>query len=307
MNAEQQLSAHKAGSIADSIQRQAFRTDAVYDSYQDAQASAPGYDIEVHKLNLPTSGRGVYYSERHCFLEYVEAPGHCLSARYPDSDEPRSIGQLIFIPPGFELEWCWEKGVQRTVTCMFEVERIAILSGYDWRWDAVDVARTFDIQNSYLLMGMRKLGEEACRPGFASELQIENMLALMAVELQREFVGRSAPVAASCGRLSTCQLKRVRDYIYASLGDELSVDRIARHCDLSERELSEQFKNTVGMTLRQFVAMARVDRAKLLLADPRLMVKQVGYECGFKGAAAFVAAFRKATGVTPAEYRKRYM
>jgi len=43
-----------------------------------------------------------------------------------------------------------------------------------------------------------------------------------------------------------------------------------------------------------------------MLSNPRLLIKQVGYECGFRGAAAFVAAFHKATGMTPAQYRQRY-
>ncbi|MFA7555737.1 MAG: AraC family transcriptional regulator [Spongiibacteraceae bacterium] len=306
MDREQQFIAHDAAGIMNSIQQQAFRTDSELYSCRDAQASAPAYDIEVHNLDLPSSGRGVYYSERHCFLEYVAVPEHSLSARYAGGIDHRSIGQLIFIPPGVELEWHWEKGLQRTVTCMFEIERIAMLGGYDWRWDNIDLPTTFNIRNDYLLMGMRKLGEEVCSPGFGSELQIENMLAVMGIELHREFMNSRPVIELNPGRLSTRQLNLVRNYIYDNLSEEVSINSIASHCGLSARELSEQFKNTLGTTLRQFVASARVDKAKVLLANHQLMIKQVGYGCGFKGAAAFVAAFKKTTGVTPAEYRRRY-
>lgn len=305
MATEQQFFADGPGSALNTIQQQAFRTDSVLYSSRDAQASGPAYDIEVHKLKLPTAGRGVYYSQRHCFLEYVEVPEHKLCARYPRAAGERSIGQLIFIPPGVELEWHWERGQQRAITCMFEVERIAMLSGYDWRWDNIDLPNTFNIQNEYLLTGMRKLGQEACAPGFASELQIESMLTIMGIELHREFIGRRPIIELNPRSLSTRQLNRVRDYIYANLGEEVSVHSIAKHCELSPRVLSEQFKNTLGTTLRQFVATARVDKAKALLENHHLMIKQVGYACGFNSAAAFVAAFRKTTGTTPAEYRKR--
>ena len=55
----------------DSIQQQAFNTESTLYNCQVAQTTTPAYDIEVHKLNLPTPGHGTYYSEHHCFLEYV--------------------------------------------------------------------------------------------------------------------------------------------------------------------------------------------------------------------------------------------
>ena len=44
-------------------------------------------------------------------------------------------------------------------------------------------------------------------------------------------------------------------------------------------------------------------KAKTLLMDERLLVKEVAYLSGFQNAAAFTAAFRKATGQTPQEFR----
>lgn len=303
----QQLPTDHAGSTEHRIQKQSFHTNSVYFSSQEAQLSGAAYDIEVTQLNLPSSGRGVYYSESHCFLEYVEFPYHSLSARYPGTrDCHRSIGQLIFIPPGVELEWQWGKGVQRAVTCMFDVERIAHCGKHNWRWENINLSNTFNIKNEYLLTGMRKLGEEACVPGFASDLQIENMLAVMGIELYREFIGWQPLPEHAPQRLSARQLQSVRDFVHAHLNEALTISSIAGQCDLSPRELSRQLKDSLGTTLRQFVANARIDEAKRLLANHQLMIKQVGYQCGFKGAAAFVAAFRKATGKTPAEYRQHY-
>ncbi len=291
-----------------SIQKQAFQTQSVYYSSQDAQLSTPSYDIEVHKLNLPSVGRGTYYSERHCFLEYVERPEHTLRACYPDnSDQQQSIGQLIFVPPGVALEWHWGKGVQRAVTCMFEVERFGVGDRADWRWCHIDLSKTFDIKNDYLLTGMRKLGEEACAPSFASDLQIESMLSVMSIELYREFMDSRPLIERNPKRLSTRQIHNVRDFVQANLGGPLTINRIADQCDLSPRKLAKQFKDAYGTSIRQFVAIARIEKAKQLLAcqaNNQMMIKQIGYQCGFRGPAAFVAAFKKATGVTPAKYRQ---
>ena len=289
-----------------SLQQESFQSESRLNARRDAMACSSNYDIEVHNLHLPTAGRGVYFSPSHCFLEYVAASEHELSVRYSVASKPRSVGQLIFVPPGVELEWQWRSGQQRTITCMFDVERMAMLAGYKWDWGNTDLSRTINIQNDYLLMGMRKLGEEACAPGFASELQIENMLAVMGVELHREFIGAGTVALTNDRKLSARELRLVREFIHDNLAGDISVAGIASYCEVSARDLSEQFKATLGLTLRQFVANTRIDRAKALLTNRQLLVKQIAFECGFKGAAAFVAAFRAASGVTPTAYRKTY-
>ena len=50
-----------------------------------------------------------------------------------------------------------------------------------------------------------------------------------------------------------------------------------------------------------------MEEARLLLADSfldHLKVESVGQRAGFKSSSAFFGAFKKATGQTPAAYRK---
>src|SRR3546814_7646747 len=57
-----------------------------------------------------------------------------------------------------------------------------------------------------------------------------------------------------------------------------------------------------------FAAERRIARAKALLAERSSSergpaIKEIAYRCGFETAAAFSVAFRRATGVTPRQYR----
>lgn len=289
-----------------SIQNQSFHTEDHFFSSLDSQIEGHGYDIEAHQLQLPTAGKGLYRSDTHCFLQLVLSPEHRLQGTYPAWREQRTVGQLVFVPPGTTLEWCWSSGSQRTVTCMFELEKIGALGAYRWDWGAVDLSATLDIRNEYLVMGMRKLAEESNSPGFASELQIESTLTLMALELRKQFMATTCKPYAVKGRLSAQQLRLVREYVNANLGNDFSLAEAAQVCDISARVLSELFRQTTGMTIRQFVANARLAKARALLSSSDLLIKQVGFECGFQRSAAFVAAFRKAAGLTPAEYRRRH-
>lgn len=297
---------HRPIAQVETIQSQAFQTSSPFVSSLDYQLAGTAYDIEINKLYLPEPGRGIYHSDSHCFLEYVLQPEHDLKGAYPKRIDQRPAGQLVFIPPGATLEWRWASGCQHTITCMFDPSRLGVLGAYPWEWGHVDLSSTLDIRSDYLVMGMRKLGEEARAPGFASELQIESTLTLMAFELRKQFMANRRCISPVTGRLSETQLRRVRDYVHGHLGSELNHLDIARACEINPRALSELFRNTIGVTLRHYIANARVMRARGLLANRELLIKQVGYDCGFRGAAAFGAAFRKATGMTPTEYRQRF-
>ncbi len=52
------------------------------------------------------------------------------------------------------------------------------------------------------------------------------------------------------------------------------------------------------------VARRRIDRAKVLLAERKLSVTEIGLDVGFSETSSFTSAFRKVTGETPTEYRR---
>jgi AraC-like DNA-binding protein len=48
----------------------------------------------------------------------------------------------------------------------------------------------------------------------------------------------------------------------------------------------------------------RVERAKGLLADTGLLIKEVAGEVGFRNVETFIRAFRSVCGMTPGQYRR---
>ena len=59
------------------------------------------------------------------------------------------------------------------------------------------------------------------------------------------------------------------------------------------------------MTLYAYVDSVRIDRARALLAEGELTLKEIARASGFSTACYFSTAFRRATGETPAGYRTR--
>ena len=86
----------------------------------------------------------------------------------------------------------------------------------------------------------------------------------------------------------------------------LTIPELAAECGMSPRHLIRTFKNTLGITLSEYIAGARIERAKNLLKQRDSLIKVIAFRCGFQSAAAFSAAFRHATGMTPKEFRDEY-
>ena len=114
----------------------------------------------------------------------------------------------------------------------------------------------------------------------------------------------SSQVGTDSGKLSSQQLKTLRELVESVPEQSNSLKQLADVLDMPARRLSEQFKSTTGLTLRQYVAQARIRRAKSLLLDRSMLIKQISYHTGFLSPASFTAAFRKEVGMTPEAFRQ---
>lgn len=127
----------------------------------------------------------------------------------------------------------------------------------------------------------------------------------VSIDLQR-YLRLSAEDAGGRNGLSRAQIRRITDRIEQP-GKPPSVADLAMECGLSTRHFFRQFRAATGQTLTHYVTDRKIDRARQLLRQGPVAIKIVAWECGFDSAAAFSAAFRKATGVTPGQFRESMM
>jgi len=95
------------------------------------------------------------------------------------------------------------------------------------------------------------------------------------------------------------------DYIGQHYAEELRLEEMAAHANLSERQFSRLFRRQTGMSFLDYVQSIRIDAACRMLADGRQRVRDVASAVGYQDMKYFYALFKRKTGVTPAEYRER--
>jgi len=75
---------------------------------------------------------------------------------------------------------------------------------------------------------------------------------------------------------------------------------------VSRSSLEPRFRNVLGRTIHQEIDRVRIERAKTLLAETNLPIKQIAQQAGFQTVQYLTRAFRRLTGDTPAEFRRRH-
>jgi len=99
-------------------------------------------------------------------------------------------------------------------------------------------------------------------------------------------------------------LARVLALLERDPGDNRSVAALARHARISERTLMRRCQRDLGMTFAEWRQRLRVVKAMPMLADGRT-VEGIAFDLGYASSSAFITMFRRMTGETPDEYRRR--
>lgn len=100
--------------------------------------------------------------------------------------------------------------------------------------------------------------------------------------------------------------QRVRQLLQSGLrkGVLPTAEALAHELAMSARTLSRRLQDE-GQSLSRLLAQVRIERAEQLLREGRLNLQDVAVQAGFADASSFSRAFKRATGLTPAEQRER--
>jgi transcriptional regulator GlxA family with amidase domain len=125
---------------------------------------------------------------------------------------------------------------------------------------------------------------------------------------QRPSMTRMVDVRIDClGQLRAIddwRLERLARHLQANLHEPLSLSRAAELCALEMTYFSRYFRMRIGTGFKDWYRGLRIERAKALLANRRAKVDDVRKAVGYKHITTFERAFRKCTGVCPAEFKK---
>jgi transcriptional regulator GlxA family with amidase domain len=96
------------------------------------------------------------------------------------------------------------------------------------------------------------------------------------------------------------------DWMALRLGDAFSAQDLATACHVSYRTLHRRFRAAAGMAPQEYLRAIRVERAKALLESGCQSIEQIVAQVGYADVPSFRRLFARLTGVSPAQYRRRF-
>lgn len=96
-------------------------------------------------------------------------------------------------------------------------------------------------------------------------------------------------------------------YVTENYMKDLNMAMVANHVSLNYYYFSHSFKDTTGMSFVDFLKKTRIERAKELLKDSNYRIFEVAERVGYSDSKQFAKIFRSITGLSPKEYRSKYM
>ncbi|MGH0053639.1 MAG: helix-turn-helix domain-containing protein, partial [Sphaerochaetaceae bacterium] len=105
---------------------------------------------------------------------------------------------------------------------------------------------------------------------------------------------------------NTSLIRSTIKYIEMNLSNDLSLDVLAENTGTSKAHLSRRFKEEKGLTINQFIAKVRMEKAAELLISSRLSIQDISTYVGYLDGNYFVKVFKKQYGMPPSIYRKQH-
>jgi AraC-like DNA-binding protein len=132
--------------------------------------------------------------------------------------------------------------------------------------------------------------------------RFQAMVHLLSVFAQylADFASRHA-IAASAQEPKP--VSSAKQFVLSHVEEPITLALVAQHVSISRFHFCKLFKKSTGMTLTEYVALARVEKAKTLLLDVSVRISEVVFAAGFGSIPRFNSVFKRRVGMSPTEYR----
>lgn len=98
----------------------------------------------------------------------------------------------------------------------------------------------------------------------------------------------------------------VLDYLDRHYGEDINLNIVADKLNLTSGYLSSTFKEKTGINFSEYLNTLRIERAKALLTNLDLRIQDIALQVGYQNVNSFIRMFKRSSGLTPGEYRKRH-
>lgn len=101
-------------------------------------------------------------------------------------------------------------------------------------------------------------------------------------------------------------IHKAQSFIEANYDQQLTVEQIAEQANMSKRNFIRRFKSATKNTPLEYLQRVKIESAKKELEKSSINISTLMYNAGYNDMKTFRQVFKRITGLTPVEYRRKY-
>ncbi|HYM20328.1 MAG TPA: helix-turn-helix domain-containing protein [Candidatus Kapabacteria bacterium] len=102
-------------------------------------------------------------------------------------------------------------------------------------------------------------------------------------------------------------IKEAQAFIEQNFQKKITVNELASMCAMGRRTFERRFKKATSNTVVEYLQRVKIEAAKRSLEHNRKHVAEIMYDVGYSDTKAFRTTFKKITGLSPVDYRNKYV
>jgi AraC family transcriptional regulator len=217
-------------------------------------------------------------------------------------------GALTIIPAGVENEFRVEHR-SRWLVWAAEGEQLQSIAEREWpsQGSRLEIRERFNNRDAELWTLGQRLAAQIGSPLPGARPYAEALSTQITIHVLWNHSSLSQREEALVERLTDARLRRVIDFIHASLGNEISLGELADQAGLSSNYFLSVFKEATGKTPHRYLTEKRIEKACELLHNPHCSLVDVSLAVGFSSQSHLTTVFRRFMKTTPAAYREQVL
>ena len=142
---------------------------------------------------------------------------------------------------------------------------------------------------------------------YAKDLMVHTLMVELMIILSRAIRGEwEENLRVKNGKAKEL-VEIAKQYMDENFDQGITVSEAASYVFLSQGYFTRAFRDDTGISPMNYLMKKRIEKACKLLQNNEIKVSAISLQSGFSSPQRFNVAFRKQMGMTPMEYRKKYL
>lgn len=268
-------------------------------------------------MALDSSGGGIAHWKHDPLHDVVEPMSHHVimayngTVQHMERRSGKSVatgtfrrGVVIIIPEGSSSRWDIPKPVDVVQLYLphAKLKRVADEAATGTPADLLERTAHPDPITSRLLLSAASALEGH---GALDTLFRHQLIDLLAMRVLAAHTSAPTTFQSTMGGLSPKVLARAIERLRSDSNADVSLDALASDAGLSRFHFCRAFKQSTGLSPHAWLRQHRLEQGMNILRDTDASIAMVAAELGYASQTAFAAAFRRLSGETPSDWRRR--